>query len=131
VWQLRLADGSSVVVKVDPAGSAALRPLDGNVLGDRDGLTGLVDGERWLWGDPLVDFVSPALFRRIEDEPDRPFLAGHGPVVLDPRRLGLYRVHLALLMLVEMPGRGMVGPEWTGRRERVTRHLEAELAALR
>jgi hypothetical protein len=75
-----------------------------------------------------MDFVSPALLRRIEQEPDHPFLAGYGPVELDQRRLGLYRVHLALLMLAEMPGRGMTD---RGRFGRLTDHLEAELATLR
>lgn len=81
---------------------------DGNVLA-RDGrLTGLVDGERHLYGDPLLDLVSPALFRRIEDEPDHPFLRGY-PAELDEAagvRLTLYRIHLYLLMVVECPSRG-------------------------
>ena len=100
---------------------------DGNVLGGPGGLTGLVDGERWLFGDPLMDLVSSALLRRIEREPDHPFLVGYGPVDIDSRRLGLYRVHLALLMLVEMPSRRMTDP---ARFRRLTEHLEAELAEL-
>ena len=51
---------------------------DGNVLGGPDGLTGLVDGERWLFGDPLMDIVSPALRRRIEREPDTRSSPGTG-----------------------------------------------------
>ena len=81
---------------------------DGNVLAAGGRLTGLVDGERHLYGDPLLDLVSPALFRRIEDEPDHPFLRGY-PVDLDDAaraRLTMYRVHLYLLMLVERPSRG-------------------------
>ena len=55
---------------------------DGNVLAapDRDGrlrLRGLVDGERFLYGDPLLDLVSPLLFRRVEDEPEHPLLRGY------------------------------------------------------
>jgi aminoglycoside phosphotransferase (APT) family kinase protein len=77
-------------------------------------LTGLVDGERYLHGDPLMDLVSLALFRRIEDEPSHPALKGYAdargaPLVLDAparRRLTLYRTHLYLLMIVEMPSRG-------------------------
>jgi hypothetical protein len=107
----------------------------------------LAEGDGWLVmtylpGTPLPELadgaavrrdlgaavlVSPALLRRIEREPDHPFLAGYGPVDLDPRRLGLYRVHLALLMLAEMPGRGMTD---RARFRRITDHLEAELAAL-
>jgi hypothetical protein len=100
---------------------------DGNVLcspgadGGQPVLTGLVDGERYLFGDPLVDFVSPALFRRIEDEPGHPFLRGygHGPGFSGPEllRLALYRMHLYLLMVVEMPSRGRGGPEHAERAE--------------
>ncbi|WP_239675691.1 phosphotransferase family protein [Natronosporangium hydrolyticum] len=115
---------------------------DGNVLaspGD-DGqlrLRGLVDGERYLYGDPLVDFVSVALFRRIEDEPDHPFVQGyaavHGPVSFDRsvrRRLMLYRLHLYLLMVAEMPSRGMVGDRWRRRREFLIEQLRQQLAGL-
>ena len=93
---------------------------DGNALCAADsngrwGLTGLVDGERFLFGDPLVDFISPALFRRIEGEPGHPFVLGYAaasgrPVTFtepERRRLELYRLHLYLLMTVEMPSRGM------------------------
>jgi aminoglycoside phosphotransferase (APT) family kinase protein len=82
---------------------------DGNVLADEGRLTGLVDGERHLYGDPLLDLVSPALFRRIEEEPGHPFLAGY-PVEFDDaarHRLTLYRIHLYLLMLAEGPSRGI------------------------
>jgi aminoglycoside phosphotransferase (APT) family kinase protein len=98
---------------------------DGNVLatGDREGrLSGLVDGERWLAGDPLIDFVSPALFRRIEDEADNPFVAGYTEVAANPllepgarQRIALYRMFLYLLMAIEAPSRGRGGAgdaEW-------------------
>lgn len=136
-FEVPLPDVRTVVTAAAGALDVVTRPAllhfdlwDGNALGGPDGLTGLVDGERWLWGDPLVDFVAPALGRRIEDEPDHPFLAGYGPVELDPRRLGLYRVHLAVLMLTEMPSRGMAGPDWAARRDRLRRQLDRELAAL-
>ncbi|MCO1660713.1 phosphotransferase family protein [Pseudonocardia humida] len=114
---------------------------DGNVLAapDADGglrLTGLVDGERYLRGDPLMDFVSPALYSRIEDEPRHPFLEGYargagGPVALDAparRRLALYRLHLYLLMAVEMPSRGMTGEAWRERRDRIGELLDQQLS---
>ena len=113
---------------------------DGNLLVDDGRLSGLVDGERWLHGDPLMDFVSPALYRRIEDEPAHPFLAGYrtatgGPPVgttgAERVRLSLYRMHLYLLMIVEMPSRGMVTPAHDARREKLARLLSGELAALR
>lgn len=103
---------------------------DGNVLTADGRLTGLVDGERYLYGDPLLDLVSPALFRRIEEEPDHPFLRGY-PVMIDDDarvRLTLYRIHLYLLMLAEGPSRGMgVGGE---RHEFLTGLLTEELARL-
>jgi aminoglycoside phosphotransferase (APT) family kinase protein len=90
---------------------------DGNLLVAPDAqgvprLSGLVDGERFLFGDPLMDLVSPVMFGRIEDEPGHPFLQGYGlsAVAFDKparRRLALYRMHLYVLMLVEMPSRGM------------------------
>src|SRR6185312_7969140 len=101
---------------------------DGNVLaapgpGGRPRLTGLVDGERWLWGDPLMDLVAPLIGRRTEDEPNHPLLAGYAdragaPLVLDAparRRLGLYRLHLYLLTVVEMPSRAMAPAEFPHR----------------
>jgi aminoglycoside phosphotransferase (APT) family kinase protein len=105
---------------------------DGNVLTAEGRLTGLVDGERWLHGDPLMDFVSPALYRRIEDL-DHPFTAGYfgGGHTFDGSeriRLALYRLHLYLLMTVEMPSRAMDLPD---RRARLARLLAEELAALR
>ncbi|RLP98488.1 phosphotransferase family protein [Micromonospora sp. CV4] len=116
---------------------------DGNVLAapDPDGrlrLSGLVDGERFLFGDPLLDLVSPLLFRRIEDEPEHPLLRGYRaattePLVLDAaacRRLGLYRLHLYLLMTVEMPSRGMTGRSHPGRHAQLTALLDEEIAAL-
>ena len=116
---------------------------DGNLLVSvgADGgarLAGLVDGERYLFGDPLLDLVSPVILRRIEDEPDHPFLAGYAeaagePIVLDEPavlRVALYRMHLYLLMSVEMPSRGMTTPADQPRQEWVATHLNAELDLL-
>ena len=87
---------------------------DGNVLATPDGhLAGLVDGERYLFGDPLVDFASPALFRDIFEEPEHPYLRGYQsvrPFTVDPeirRRAWLHQLYLYLLMTVEFPSRGM------------------------
>jgi fructosamine-3-kinase len=91
---------------------------DGNVLATvgRDGahLSGLVDGERYLFGDPLVDFASPALFADLLDPPGHPFLRGYRsvtPLEIDAdvrRRVWLYQLYLYLIMVVEYPSRGMV-----------------------
>ncbi|MET7707622.1 phosphotransferase [Micromonospora sp. NPDC005413] len=114
---------------------------DGNVLAAPDPtgrlrLCGLVDGERFLYGDPLLDLVSPLLFRRVEDEPEHPLLRGYraaAPLVLDAparRRLGLYRLHLYLLMTIEMPSRGMTARSHPGRHARLAALLDEEIAAL-
>jgi aminoglycoside phosphotransferase (APT) family kinase protein len=121
---------------------------DGNLLADGNGaegdgaggtrLTGLVDGERYLYGDPLLDLVSPCLLRHIEDEPEHPFLRGYvaesgEPFVVDEtnrRRLTLYRLHLYLIMLIEIPSRGMTGEYADARRARLHPLFESEFAAL-
>ena len=116
---------------------------DGNVLATVDGdgvprMTGLVDGERWLCGDPLIDFVSPALFRRIEDEPHGPFVSGYRAAAgVDPldwpaaaERLALSRLWLALLMVVEMPSRAMTGPEHAQWESFLRQQLEERLKEL-
>ena len=116
---------------------------DGNLLAEVGAtgatrLTGLVDGERYLYGDPLLDLVSPCLLRRIEDEPAHPFLRGYvaesgEPFVVDEsvrRRLTLYRLHLYLIMLIEIPSRGMSGEYADARRARLHPLFEGELAAL-
>ncbi len=104
---------------------------DGNVLYEGDRLTGLVDGERYFWGDPLYDFVSPAIGRRMEELPEHPVLRGYygGPHRFGPaqrRRLMLYRLQFAILLLAEMPSRGMVGDEARGRHDWVTPQLLAD-----
>ncbi len=103
---------------------------DGNVLTADGRLTGLVDGERYLYGDPLLDLVSPALFHRIEDEPEHPFLRGY-PVEIDDAarvRLTMYRIHLYLLMLAEGPSRGI--PVGSERHEFLTGAIAEELSRL-
>ncbi|GIJ20809.1 phosphotransferase family protein [Micromonospora lutea] len=116
---------------------------DGNVLAApaADGayrMCGLVDGERFLYGDPLLDLVSPLLFRRAEDEPTHPFLRGYAeatgvPLVFDDgvrRRLALYRMHLHLLMTVEMPSRGITPDNDPGRHALLAELLVRDLADL-
>ncbi|OKI69714.1 phosphotransferase family protein [Micromonospora sp. CB01531] len=113
----------------------------GNVLAvaGADGtprLSGLVDGERYLWGDPLMDLVSPLLFRRTEDELDDPVVRAYrtiAPCPLDTgarRRLSLYRLYLYLLMSVEMPSRGITGESDPWRVARLAELLDQELSDL-
>ncbi|MGY0064706.1 phosphotransferase family protein [Streptomyces sp. LZ34] len=110
---------------------------EGNLLLDGEAgartLSGVIDGERMFWGDPVADFVSLALFGNVEDDAD--FLSGYAAVAGPPRfdpsvrlRLALYRAYLYLIMLVETVPRGYP-PEESARTQRhVTPQL---LAALR
>lgn len=144
-----VADARAVLGEVEVAHLVHFDLWDANVLVTTTGtascpvaaLAGLVDGERHLYGDPLVDLVSPALFGRIEDRGDHPFLAGWAQALGRPAaftqgevaRLSLYRVHLYLVMLTEMPSRGQGGD--VERREMLHALLDAEItyadAALR
>jgi len=112
---------------------------DGNVFVDLDRpepiVTGFIDHERALWGDPAADLVSLALLRDIADDAD--FLAGYaeagGPVVLDcatRQRLRLYRAHLALVMIVEAVPRGTTGPADAAWNRQVAGWLVQQLDAL-
>lgn len=69
-------------------------------------ITGVIDGERMFWGDPLAEFVSLNLFGEPEDDPA--LLAGYraagGDADFDQAarlRMALYRCYLYLIMLVE------------------------------
>jgi len=110
---------------------------EGNVLVDLAGhprISGIIDGERAMWADPVMDFASAALFGEIRDDED--FIRGYemsGTLLpLDPsarRRLLLYRVYLGLIMTVEPIPRGY------GQGDRrlagiVTERLTADLAEL-
>ncbi|MET9232059.1 aminoglycoside phosphotransferase family protein [Lentzea sp. NPDC003310] len=89
---------------------------DGNVLAD-GGLTGLVDGERAFWGDPVAEFVSLALFGSVEDDTD--LLSGYGFEFTDAARVRLaaYQAYLYSIMLTERVPRGSTDAEF----ERVIR----------
>ncbi|GAB3809876.1 phosphotransferase [Kribbella italica] len=95
---------------------------DGNLLVDGGRISGLVDGERAFWGDPVAEFVSLTLFGSMDDE----LLAGYGADI-DRERLSLYRVYLYLIMLVERTPRG---DNDEGMLKLIQRHLAKELAAL-
>lgn len=138
-WNVPLPQLDGVVERHHDVLAAVTRPAllhfdlwDGNVLvSPSGGLAGVVDGERYLYGDPLLDLVSPALFRRIEDEPEHPFLRGYRPEPFDAAartRLSLYRLHLYVLMIAEGPSRGI--PRTDGRHDYLTGLLNAELALL-
>ncbi|WP_460808598.1 phosphotransferase family protein [Micromonospora zhanjiangensis] len=114
---------------------------DGNVMVRLDGVggarvTGLIDGERALYGDPVAELVSLTLFRDLADEPA--ILAGYAaaaptPIVPTPgvrRRLALYTCYLYLIMLVEGATRGWSGPPHDERNARVAALLDEQLSRL-
>ncbi|ONI77378.1 hypothetical protein ALI144C_34375 [Actinosynnema sp. ALI-1.44] len=101
---------------------------DGNILLDGDRVTGLIDGERAFWGDPVAELVSLALFKDIRA--DAAFLDGYGPLEFtEPvaHRLACYQVYLYLIMLVETVPRQS---EDAGTRRLITRNLVASAAKL-
>jgi Ser/Thr protein kinase RdoA (MazF antagonist) len=89
---------------------------DGNVFVAPDAqgwrLTGMIDGERALFGDPYAEFVSIAVFRDIRDLPR--VLDGYAEITGVPVeftddvriRVTLYTCYLYLIMVTEGPTRG-------------------------
>ncbi|MGW0821347.1 phosphotransferase family protein [Streptomyces sp. NPDC002845] len=110
----------------------------GNILvehGTSPRIGGLIDGERMFWGDPLADFVSPALLGDIRQ--DSHFLTGYqeegGEAEFTPsarRRLALYRSYLYLIMLIETVPRALGDDHVAWVRERVAPELTAALDEL-
>lgn len=122
-WGVDLPVDAQVIRQCSPAPG-----LDGAMW-----LSGLVDGEWFLFGDPLIDFVSPAISQRMEDFPEHPFLRGYAQTLGRPitfnagakRRLALYRMHLYLLMTVELPSRAMNPGNHTYRGKALAAEVEA------
>ncbi|NUP52726.1 MAG: aminoglycoside phosphotransferase family protein [Catenulispora sp.] len=74
-------------------------------------INGLIDGERVIWGDPLMEFVGADVFGRADRDPDiRAGYLGAGGTIADDapaqRRLVLYHLYMQLLLLVETAPRG-------------------------
>jgi aminoglycoside phosphotransferase (APT) family kinase protein len=96
---------------------------DGNVFVSSDGaggwrVTGLIDGERAFYGDPLAELVSLTLPRGVDGMPEvlDGFAEGTGrPVELTGparRRIALYTTYLYLIMAIESRTRGWDDREW-------------------
>ena len=111
----------------------------GNILVSDGRITGVVDGERAFWGDPLAELVSLALFGDVTDPADpqhAALLAGYraaGGPGLDERgrrRLLLYRCYLYLIMLVESVPRGYSGVEHAATARSTARALDRALVEL-
>jgi aminoglycoside phosphotransferase (APT) family kinase protein len=114
---------------------------DGNVFIAADAagtvrVTGLIDGERAFFGDPLAELVSMTLFRNLDDEPEilaGYASAGHGGLELTDtarRRLTLYTIYLYLIMAIEGATRGWDGPERSEHEKWLIGLLDTELGRL-
>ncbi|WP_129841830.1 aminoglycoside phosphotransferase family protein [Streptomyces sp. RFCAC02] len=108
---------------------------EGNILLDGEGLSGLIDGERMFWGDPLAEFASLTLLSA--PEPDDALIAGYasegGRTDFDAparARMAFYRAYLYLIMLVESVPRAYPPERTAYTVERVTPHLTAALDVL-
>ncbi|MFI9380682.1 phosphotransferase family protein [Kutzneria sp. NPDC052558] len=117
VTQIRQLIGANAYV-LDDVSTPSLVHFDlwpGNILLQDGQITGIVDGERAFWGDPLAEMVSLALFGDIAD--DAAFLEGYGGIEFDDsarRRIALYQSYLYLIMLIEGDPRGYSGPDREG-----------------
>ena len=74
-------------------------------------VTGLIDGERMIWGDPLMEFVGMNVLGRADQDPDivAGYVRGGGEIAggeAAERRLALYHLYMQLLLLVETAPRG-------------------------
>jgi aminoglycoside phosphotransferase (APT) family kinase protein len=75
--------------------------LDGHI-------EGIIDPERALFGDPLAEIATVALFTELDDD----FKAGYGKDTFtdaEQTRIALYRAYLCLVMIVEGVPRGYSG----------------------
>ncbi|GIH18393.1 phosphotransferase family protein [Rugosimonospora africana] len=99
-------------------------------------LTGLIDGERALYGDPWAEFVSLALFRDVSEVPE--LLEGYTSVTGEPAeiteeirtRLALYTSYLYLLVVTEGPTRDYEPAHYEPVRRETLELLAVQLAKL-
>ena len=78
-------------------------------------ISGLIDGERMIWGDPLMEFVGMDVFGRSDLDPDiaAGYLGAGGAIdggTDGERRLALYHLYMQTLLLTEMGPRGYTDP---------------------
>jgi aminoglycoside phosphotransferase (APT) family kinase protein len=97
--------GNILIRSPDPAGTARI--------------TGLIDGERVIWGDPLMEFVGADVYGRADQDPDlrAGYLEAGGVIAEDDsgrRRLALYHLYMQLLLLIELVPRGYDDPQYVG-----------------
>lgn len=80
-------------------------------------INGLIDGERMIWGDPLMEFIGMDVFGHAEhDEGVRGgYLAAGGRIddgETGRRRIALYHLYMQVLLLTEMGPRGYTDPDY-------------------
>lgn len=135
-----LAGGSAALAEVAEPVLVHFDLWPGNILLDgapgARTVSGLIDGERMFWGDPLADFASLSLLLG-DAEDDPAFLAGYGAAGgrtgFDDAarvRLALYRCYLYLIMLVEVVPRATAGEQLAWVRDVVGPRLTAALDAV-
>lgn len=111
-------DGNVFVAPADPAG-------DGHQV------TGVIDGERAFYGDPIAELVSLALLTEPEHQPGLlPGFLGRPLTENERTRLRMYRVYLYLIMATEGAPRGFDPAEHAETRRHVLQHLDRELTML-
>lgn len=74
---------------------------EGNLFQKDGRVTGLIDFERALWGDPLMEHDFQGITR---GEKNTPFLEGYGKTSfssLEKEQRGLYNLHLFFIMTIE------------------------------
>ncbi|MGH6657463.1 MAG: aminoglycoside phosphotransferase family protein, partial [Actinocrinis sp.] len=79
--------------------------------------SGLIDGERMVWGDPLMEFVGMDVFGRADQ--DEHVVTGYteagGAIERGgdaDRRLALYHLYMHVLLLTELGPRGYTDPQY-------------------
>jgi fructosamine-3-kinase len=105
----------NILITPPSGGPHAAGPATGPGAAPR--INGLIDGERMIWGDPLLEFVGIAVFGRAEQ--DESIRAGYLEAggVIDAgesarRRLTLYHLYMQLIILTEMGPRGYSDQEY-------------------
>jgi aminoglycoside phosphotransferase (APT) family kinase protein len=110
--------------------------IDRSAAGGTPSITGLIDGERAIWGDPLMEFVGIDVFGRAERDPDlRAGYAADGGTVGEDgaagRRLALYFLYMHLLLLIEVAPRGYTDAGYVGYvNEQCPQRIQAALSDL-
>lgn len=113
--------GADALAQVDTAVLVHFDLWPGNVMvtapaaGAAPRITGLIDGERVIWGDPLMEFVGIDVFGHAQDESSLSsgYAETGGTIAADGaarRRLALYHLYMHLLLLIEMKPRGYTDP---------------------